>query len=480
MPELLGFTPDLDITTPNGLPSCMNVVPTSSGVGAINAFTPYDIGGSLVGDVNAAALIVGSDGTLRPFVSTATGVYEVISEAYVDRFTHTTTPPAVSFAALGSVSLVANGVDPVAASTDQTQAFDTITGAPVAHRLVTASGFAMALGYGNEPSAWWCSGLFDYTTWTPDQGTQAANGILYQTPGAITAGVNYNDDVIVFKRDAVYRGRFVGVPNIWEWDVLSDAVGCVNQDAVCVTPNGVLFAGLADIYMLTGTNIQSLGNVLRKWYARSLDTLQLASVKCQYDNNLQVVYINFVAANGAPYQLVYDLPTGRFGQADLSGMSTNATVVAVFSYTKGTVTCDGLGTLYPSADAIDVPFNTPLWLADSAQSACVGSDGLVYARQGDYADASVTLAAFGDPVTFSQLTKAMPLWTKAPTAGSCSASLSSSNAYYTELALTKQANLYSRAFHFVKTGRWFQLKILCKGEWELVNIKYDYVTGGPR
>lgn len=478
-----GFLPDVDPRTEGALLACANIVPTVQGLQPSKTMQIVPTTGAVTGAPIAAALLRLSDATFRTFIATADEVGEVVSGTVSSVFTNSAAAVSASFTALGNVALMANGVDKVSAALP-TLDFAEITDAPVADLLVTASGFVMVLGYADNPAGWWSSGLFNHEAWDPDPGTQAANGTLYQTPGAITAGCQYNDDVIAFKADSLYRGRYVGVPNIWEWDVLSDTVGCIGPNAWCATPAGIIFVGRDDIYLLNGSTIQGLGLGVREWFTGQMSRPYERLTYCQYDETRKLVYIGYPTQASVSYVgavLVYNLTTRSYGLMTNVGLPLGVTEAAALKYTKGAVTIDGLDALYASIDEISEPSDTPLWKGDEPLIAVLGSDSKLYTLTGPSASSSFTTAVFGDPTTFTRLTKVLPVWSTPPSVESAqSMTLYSSDDHWSNVTAAKSAVMFKRSFSMVKSARWLQAKFEFTSDWELVNIGYEATLEGPR
>lgn len=480
MEQLKGFFPDLDATTPNIITACVNAIPTTRGFAASKTLAPVNLTGALSGLPIAAALLALNEGTNRTLVATQTGIAEVAAGSWTSRFTHATTATNVSFATLGNISLMANGVDNVSAA-PLTLGFTEIAEAPVTSLIVSASGFVMALGYSDHPDGWWCSGLFDHTEWTPSETTQAANGTLYQTPGPITAATSLNDDVIAFKRNAVYRGRYVGLPNIWEWDVLSSDVGCVGPRAVCSTPNGLVFVGHDDIYLLSTSGIQPLGAGVRLWLFSELNRSYESSIYVQYGKTERLVYIGVPTNTGGGVVnsvLVYNPTVQAFGRLTNAGLPSGVYTAAAVVYNQGAVTIDGLDALYATIDDISEQSDSPLWVDNKLITAVVGSDGILYTLTGPANQSSMTLSIIGSLDRFTRLTRVVPYWLDSPASGSLA--LLTSNDHVENLQQAKTAALFGRAFNVVRSARWLQVKLEFTGDFELVNITYETTAEGSR
>ena len=62
---------------------------------------------------------------------------------------------------------------------------------------------------------WMASDIGDYTNWTTGE---AASGRLFQPEGPILWAFPFRDYVLVGKKHAAYRGRYVGGIYKWRWD----------------------------------------------------------------------------------------------------------------------------------------------------------------------------------------------------------------------------------------------------------------------
>jgi hypothetical protein len=116
--------------------------------------------------------------------------------------------------------------------------FSALAGAPNALVVCVQSNAVLLFNTNTAANGWAASDVGDYTNWSTGE---YASGILYQTPGAITAAVAFGNDVIVFKANAIYRMRYVGGVVKWTVELLVNGIGCSEASAVCVGRNGILF-----------------------------------------------------------------------------------------------------------------------------------------------------------------------------------------------------------------------------------------------
>jgi hypothetical protein len=109
---------------------------------------------------------------------------------------------------------------------------------------------------GSRDMVAWC-GIGNHQSWDVNAPvTQASFAQFVDTPGAITALAPWQDGIIVFKANAMYRGHYVGAgPNssIWDFERVSDRIGCLGPKSWVDIGNRLVFVGPEDIYSFDGT-----------------------------------------------------------------------------------------------------------------------------------------------------------------------------------------------------------------------------------
>ena len=158
----------------------------------------------------------------------------------------------------GNITVCAMGVGAATVVSTSGGTFAALAGAPNAEIAVVQSNCVLLFNTATSADGWAASDVGDHTNWTTGE---AASGRLIQTPGPITAAVAFQDVVIVFKANSVYRMRYVGGTVKWTAEVIHQFAGCGTSLSVadkymaCAGPHGVLFAGMGDQFTASGTNI---------------------------------------------------------------------------------------------------------------------------------------------------------------------------------------------------------------------------------
>lgn len=233
--------------------------------------------------------------------------------------------------------------------------------------MVSVNGFVMAFDtndgvYGDRPDGWWCSGIRDQTIWTPALATQAANGRLIDSPGKITAAASLGSDVVAYKYNSMYLGRYVGAPVIWAWTRVPGDIGTSGAESVVTLGTQHFFVGPSDFYTFDGTVPRPIGGDVREWFFLNLNQQYRANIVGAVDVPRSLVYWYYPSVNSTDGALdsciVLNTLTGKWGHWTVN------TQVPVL-YVSGAITYHGLGALYATYDDLpDIAYDSPFWLSD--------------------------------------------------------------------------------------------------------------------
>lgn len=334
MIPILGFAPDMDQTTPGVvgyLPSFSGpegYIPTENGMKAVENFETRGIA-ALTGEVPyGAALVRNLAGTATLYVGTQTKLYKLNGTSWTDV---TGTAPALSSTSRWSFAQFGN--DTLATAIDEqlhkatTGAFAAVAGAPNAQIVLGGKDFVMLLHtnegtYGDQTDRWWCSGFQDDTTWTPAVSTQCTTGRLIEGEGPITAGAVLGDDFIVCKKKAIFHGRYVGPPVVWDFTRVPGNHGASGQDSIVVLGDRLLIAGDEDVVIYDGARPVSVAEgKIRKYYKDAVTPQYSYRNIALLDSRVSCVYIFLYAndtsgATGASKIVCVNTNTYKWGLLD--------------------------------------------------------------------------------------------------------------------------------------------------------------------
>lgn len=470
------FAPTADQTTPGIIVDATNIVPTLRGYAG--APTGADVGmDALAAAALSATIATKLDASNRLIAGTTTKLYEKSGTGWTDvsrvaAYNASTTYPW-RFAQFGDTTLAVNKGDVIQSSA--TGAFADLT-APKAAVMCVVSGFVM-LGntneatYGDSLNRWWCSAYLDETDWTPAISTQCTTGLLVDTPGAITAMKALGYDVVAYKADSMYLGRYSGPPGVWQWTLIPGEIGCASHEAVADIGGAHLFVGPDDIYLFNGGVPQAVGSAIREWFFADLDPTYKGVIRSSHDRTNSLVYFYYprLGSGGSLTGcIVYNYKTGKWGVAHRS-------IECAVDYITGGYTYDTLPiTTWDSWPA--VAFDSPFWTASSKYTAYIGTDHKVYSLTGACDTSSITTGAYGTEDEYSLLKRVTLRFLERPTTATCTN-------YYQELlgdAWTEDATTTqsSGRFDLLRSSVWHKATFDMTGPYELTGFVADLAQDG--
>lgn len=470
------FAPDLDPTSPGILTNITGAIPTVKGFRAMPGKVPYSL--PLPAAVCGAIRAHYSNGAMQVFAGTPTHLYRIdpivgttlrtpdefdTAQTFTIFTTPTPADPAIirpmansgwRFFQFGDdvIAVARNNTPQVSSGTStgitQFAPLGGITPGTVpwgATCGISCAGFAFLF----SGQQWFCSAAGVDNVWTADIQTLAANGILYDVPGEITGAASFYRTVIVFKQHAVWLGSFVGAPNSWQFQLISNTTGTFSQECIVPLPDAVAFLGVDDFYITTGSVPIRIPNSLKEWFFATADPDLLAYTQGHYDQTDATIYWHAISRAAAgtlvpDFFVSYNVRAKRWGMGEL-----NVACIA---------TCLFAETQVQHFDEHDVCFT----------------------MTGAPQPMSLTTGYYGIPSRLTQLFRVRAKWTTRP-------NLQTLHAFYTntlgvpniEAEPTPQLGL-DDWFNLRQYARYHQLVLTTTGDAELSALAYEARTGGVR
>jgi len=489
---LTTWAPDLVPSTPGILVECSDVIPTHRGF--CNAPTPIAVSGlDALPDstANAAALVTKLDGARRLFVGLDTKLVEQTGAGWSDVSKaggYASNPDGRwQFSQFGNSTLATNGVDPIQISS--VGAFASISGAPKAKIIEAAAGFTMAAAtndttYGDSPDRWWCSALFDPTSWTPSVSTQCATGRLVDTPGPIVAVKKLGNDLVAYKETSIYLGRYVGAPAVWSWQLVADNVGAVGAGAVVNLGSAHIFVGKDDIWYFDGSRPVSLNAPCRYWFFERSDTAQRFRTMSMFNRFADRVWFYFVPEGSSTSKptraLVYHVKRQAWG---LATDTLAGGVGAVLEYVSPATTYGDVGTAYLPTATFDggIPrtFDSPVWFAAKQIPAIVQGDAIKTMTGPLVAPASMQFHDQGADDRMFLARRCRPAWFKSPAAASAQIlyKMHSGDPW----SIASGGALQDGKLDFLRRARWMAPAVtVTAGDFEVIGLQFEMDQMGIR
>ncbi len=402
--KIIGFAPDLPITTPGAITS-RAVLPHTLGVCAQPSFAVVTTSATAMDTavVCGSAQLSKVDGTLRYFIGTQAKLWEFNGNATLTDRSGTAYSAGIaqgwSFCAFGDVTLAANKGNTIQKATSGS--FSDLASAPKAAIICNvgppSSPFIMAFNYddgSDTPDGWFCSGISDYTTWN-SAAAQSVNGRLLEPSGPFIAAIPYKDGVLAWKKNAMYRGDYVGSPVVWQWTRVASDIGCCGKNMAVVANDVAYFADARGFWMYDGSYPRQVPGYVHDWWASTIAQTSrfVMDDVCHMrwdpvSHNLWVLYKDFT---GNPLSTTF---SAVFWNAR-SGVWTQSPSTAFAGYAVY-----GVISVYPKIYTIDSN----------------GKINLGTALAGTNSSAQITTWAEGDPVRGVTVDAVRPVFVRNPSA----------------------------------------------------------------
>jgi hypothetical protein len=480
MIKLLGFTPDVDQTTPGAILDCQNLIPGLKAMKA--ARTPITAPqGALPAICKGMFLAVKLDGTVRTIAGTQVGLYEAASGSWTDVSRGGGYTGGIDsrwrFTQYGNVTIASNKADEMQGSL--TGAFANVSAsAPKAAIVESINNFVFAadtseVTFGDSPNRWWCSALGDYTNWTPNIDTQSVTGQLLDTSGKITAMRRLGNNLVIYKDKAMYLGQYQGPPLVWTFPKLPGEIGAPGQEAVVNIETAHIFVGPDDFYMFDGSRPRSMNAPLREWFFSRLNNQFAFRIIGTHDRANSLVRFYYPSQTGGGVIdscVVYNYRSDKWGVNDI-------TIEMAGEYATPALTYDQLGTLFGTYDDFPaIPYDAPFWTATTVVPAIFGTSHQIQTLSGSAGTAFFTTGDVGQDSVMTFVRRLRNRYADDPT----SATLQT---YYRDnLGGSVTADFLvteSRGkFDFMRNARWHRFMCSLVGEFEIYGFELDAETQG--
>lgn len=482
MIKISGFLPDLEPTTDGVITSCTNLIPSIKGSykgapAAVNVAID-----ALADECLGIAETIDLDGNARLFAATDTKIYLGAAGTWNDVSRvgdYTSGDRRYRFSQFGNVTLSVNATDPLQAYVSST--FADVADSPAAAVMDVAQGFVMLADtnetiFGDQSDRWWCSGLYDYTDWTPDVATQCTSGRLVDAPGPIRAMRAFGSNFVAYKDRAMFLGEYVGPPIVWQWTQIPGEIGCSSQECVINIGTAHIFIGYEDFYLFDGSRPLPIGEGIKEWFFQNLNTNYRQNIKGLHDSaNANVWFFfpktdsDFGLCNGA---IVFNYKSRKWGIADV-------TVEACVEYLSGGITYDDLGTEYSTyEDLPNIGYDSPFWTSLSPSPAIMNGSHQLQTLTGDTVSSVMTLGDVGDDSRYSTLRRVRLRFIQEASSATMTNSYKSvSGAVYTT---DQTANLNDGKFDVLRSARWHNVSFTFNGNVDVSGVDYDLQPDGTR
>jgi len=275
-----------------------------------------------------ATSFTSDDGTSKVYSGNATKLYSMEAGAVEDRSgaTYTNTATFWDFAAFGDQCIATNFADnpqEITMSAASGTNFADLTTDFKARTVAVVRDFVM-FGNTNDatdgdvPNRLRWSSITDHTDYTISATTQSD----YQdTPGGgIIQRVFGGEYATVLFENSIYRGNYVGSPNVWDFDQVVPEIGLWSIGAAAQHGHMVYLLDGSGFYAFDGNGVQPIGNErVDRFFWSDFDASYPERLSCAIDHDNKCVcwgYPSQINSSGKPNTiLIFNFEINRWSYA---------------------------------------------------------------------------------------------------------------------------------------------------------------------
>jgi len=479
--KLREWYPDSDETEQGIIVDVENMIPSTKGYkGSPSTISPGLA--ALAAECLGAGFVTILSGSNVLFAGTSTKLYKGGSTTWAD-VSRASDYTAIAdtrwcFAQQGNLTLAVNNIDTPQKYVHGTDTdFSDLTAMPICALAEAVGQFVMIGNYdsgsGDVVDGWACSAIGNYLDWTASTDTQCVYGRLLDTPGKITGLKRLADYAIYYKKNSMYLARYSGAGgNIWDFSLISDIIGSVNQESIIKVGTMHYFLGTDDFYGFDTATVAPISGQIKEWFNNQCNNLYRHKTVGVHDRINSIIYWFFPSTTSTiPNEYVaFHYKTNRWGKGVL-------TVEAATEFATGGKTYAEFLTTYPiyssystlTYGSLEVSQETPV-------PAIFNTSHTVNTLNGVSLTSSLTTNDFGVDGAKSTVRRVRPRYTNTPV------SASMVNYYRDQLgsALTTDFTIseVDGKFDYIRTARWHRGKINFVGDVEINSLDVEAKQAG--
>lgn len=354
------YTPDLPPYGHDGLVIARNVFPVALGYEPVKEYSA--VTGALPETWRGGKTFIGLDGTARLLAGTDAGLYHYVSETWTSVHADTYSNHW-QFAQFGNLAIGVQGADPVkydlAAGTATT-----LGGTPPNGRYITTvKDFVVISGVDSANSTVYWSAINNAESWTA--GTDQSDIQVIPDGGEVT-GLAGGEYLLVFQREQIWRGQYVGVPFIFQFDKIVQGIGTIAPNSVVTVGRTAYFISQRGFCALTDGAVQMIGaNKIDKTFFETYSVAEVTSSITVAVDPFRKLVIWAMPDRFWVYN--WELDRWSTVEGNYIGVSTAATASWTFEQIEAE---------YPSGmESVSGSFDDPFWRGGDPFLMIVATDG---------------------------------------------------------------------------------------------------------
>lgn len=354
------YTPDLPPFGHDGLTIARNVFPIALGYEPVKEYSA--VTAALSETWRGGKTFIALDGTARLIAGTNAGLYHYSGGAWASVLAGTYSNHW-QFAQFGNLAIGVQGAAPVKYNLAAGTAAALGGSPPSGRYIATVKDFVVIAGVDSANSTVYWSAINNAESWTP--GTNQSDTQVIPDGGEIT-GLAGGEYMLVFQREQIWRGQYVGVPFIFQFDKVSQGIGTIAPNSVTMVGRTAYFISQRGFCAFTDGAIELIGaNKIDKTFFETYSAAEITS-----SITVAVDPFRKLVVWAMPDRFwVYNWELQRWStvEGNYAGISTAATSSSTF---------EQIAVTYPGGmETVPGSFDDPIWKGGDPFLMIVSTDG---------------------------------------------------------------------------------------------------------
>jgi len=199
---------------------------------------------------------------------------------------------------------------------------DTSAVAPIAKDIAVVRDFVFAgnIGVGSEPDKVQWSDINDETDWVSGSTSQSDYQII--ADGGNVQAITGGEFGVVLLEKSIVRASYVGSPLFFQFDTISNGLGCLEGHSVAQYGNITFFLSDDGFYSTDGQTITNIGlEKIDRWFFSRVDLTKLNTMSAAVDPVKNLVVWNYADVDGNRRILIYNWQLQKWSRAETTSDS---------------------------------------------------------------------------------------------------------------------------------------------------------------
>ena len=235
---------------------------------------------------------------------------------------------------------------------------DVATTAPIAKDIAVVRDFVFAANLlnGDEPNTVQWSDINDETDWTSGATSQSDFQII--PDGGNIQAITGGEFGMVFLEKAVVRASYIGSPLFFQFDTISNGLGCLEGNSVVRYGNTSFFLSDDGWYATDGQTVTNIGlEKIDRYFFNHADLTKIDTISAAVDPVKNLVIWNYATVGGSRSLIMYNWQLQKWSRGE-----TTSRVVGTIASVGETIESLETKLGYTDLDTIPASLDSRLWV----------------------------------------------------------------------------------------------------------------------